>query len=100
VKVPESSQAPARGSALFGAVAAGAYLGGFATISDAARALQPKVKQVYTPDPTATTTYGAVYKIWKDLHDTLGRTQAQWLHDLKRQKRLAANSQGTDARRA
>ena len=44
-------------------------LGGFATISDAARALQPKVKQVYTPDPTATTTYGAVYKIWKDLHD-------------------------------
>jgi L-ribulokinase len=100
VKVPESSQAPARGSALFGAVAAGPDLGGYPTISDAARALQPKVKQVYTPDPTATKTYGEVYKIWKDLHDTLGRTQANWLHELKRQKRLATNSQGTDARRA
>ena len=92
VKVPESSQAPARGSALFGAVAAGADLGGFATISEAARALQPSVKQVYTPDPTAAATYGAVYKVWKDLHDTLGRTHPTWMHDLKRLKRLAANS--------
>ncbi len=99
VKVPESSQAPARGSALFGAVAAGADLGGFATISEAARALQPSVKQVYTPDPSATATYGAVYEIWKDLHDTLGRTHPTWMHDLKRLKRLAANSQGVDARR-
>jgi L-ribulokinase len=100
VKVPGSSQVPARGSALFGAVAAGADRGGFATISDAARALQPQLKQVYTPSPTATATYRAVYKIWKDLHDALGRTDASWLHDLKDQKRLAANSQETDARRA
>ena len=71
-----------------------------ATISDAARALQPQVKQVYTPGPAATATYAAVYEIWKDLHDTLGRTHASWLHDLKDHKRRAANSQGTDARRA
>jgi len=100
VKVPASSQVPARGSALFGAVAAGAELGGFATITDAARALQPRVRHVYAPGPSATATYGAVYKIWKDLHDTFGRTQATWLHDLKNQRRLAANSQGPDARRA
>jgi hypothetical protein len=41
-----------------------------------------------------------VYRIWRDLHDSLGRTHATWLHELKHQKRLAAGSQGTDARRA
>jgi hypothetical protein len=58
------------------------------------------VKQVYTPDPSATATFAAIYKIWKDLHDALGRTHANWLHDLKDQKRVAANSPGTGARRA
>jgi L-ribulokinase len=100
VKIAGSPQVPARGSALFGAVAAGPELGGFATISDAARALEPRVKHVYTPDPAATATYGAVYKVWKDLHDSLGRTHASWLHELKDQKRVAASSQRADARKA
>lgn len=91
VKVPASSQVPARGSALFGAVAAGPEVGGFARISDAARALQPRVGHIYAPDPNATAAYGPVYRIWKDLHDTLGRAQAAWLHELKRQKRLTAD---------
>jgi hypothetical protein len=35
-----------------------------------------------------------VYRIWKDLHDTLGRAQPDWLHDLKRLKLLAAPGPG------
>jgi L-ribulokinase len=92
VKVPSSSQVPARGSALFGAVAAGAEVGGFATIMAAATALQPRVRQVYAPSPQATETYGAVYGIWKELHDSLGRRHSTWLHELKRHKNLAATA--------
>ena len=89
IRVPASSQVPARGSALFGAVAAGADAGGFNGIADAARALRPPTGPTYVPDPQATATYGEVYRIWKELHDTLGRSQPSWLHELKRLKLLA-----------
>jgi L-ribulokinase len=90
VMVPASSQVPARGSALFGAVAAGREGGGFDAIAKAAKALRPPTGSTYTPGPKATATYGEVYRIWKDLHDTLGRAQPMWLHELKRLKLLAA----------
>jgi L-ribulokinase len=86
VRVPSSSQVPARGSALFGAVAAGPGAGGFGGIAEAARALRPGTRRTYVPDPQAAAVYGQVYRIWKDLHDTLGRSQVAWLHDLKRLK--------------
>jgi len=94
VKVPASSQVPARGSALFGAVAAGPEAGGFAGIAEAARALCPPTQSTYAPQPRATATYDRVYRVWKDLHDMLGRTQAAWLHELKRLKLLALPGQG------
>ena len=90
VVVPASSQVPARGSALFGAVAAGREGGGFGAIAEAAAALRPAAGSTYTPEPKATAIYGDVYRIWKDLHDTLGRAQPGWLHELKRLKLLAA----------
>ena len=86
VVVPVSSQVPARGSALFGAVAAGRERGGFGAIAEAAKALRPPTGSTYTPEPKATAIYGEVYGIWKDLHDTLGRAQPTWLHELKRLK--------------
>ena len=91
VAVPASSQVPARGSALFGAVAAGQEAGGFAGIAEAARALRPGTSShLYVPDPRATAIYGEVYQIWKDLHDTLGCAQVTWLHELKRLKHRRA----------
>jgi L-ribulokinase len=89
VRVPASEQVPARGSALFGAVAAGREASGFGGIVEAAGALRPSTGRTYVPDARATGTYGAVYRIWKDLHDTLGRAQPEWLHQLKRLKRSA-----------
>lgn len=89
VKVPASSQVPARGSALFGAVAAGKEMGGFSTIEEATRALRPPTRHTYSPRQDATDVYGKVYTIWKDLHDTFGSTQVAWLHELKQLKILA-----------
>ena len=63
VMVPASSQVPARGSALFGAVAAGREGGGFGAIADAAKALRPPAGSTYAPAPKATATYGEVYRI-------------------------------------
>jgi L-ribulokinase len=90
VRVPASSQVPARGSALFGAVAAGPVASGFAGAAQAARALQPGTARTYFPDQGATATYEQVYRIFKNLHDTLGRSQAAWLHDLKQLRRQAS----------
>jgi L-ribulokinase len=90
VRVPSSSQVPARGSALFGAVAAGPDVGGFRGVAEAARALRPSTGCSYLPRPAATATYEQVYRIYKDLHDTLGRRQAAWLHGLKGLKRQAS----------
>jgi L-ribulokinase len=94
VSVPASEQVPARGSALFGAVAAGQQASGFAGIVEAARALRPSTGRTYVPEHRATATYGEVYRIWKDLHDVLGRAHPEWLHQLKRLKRSATPGEG------
>jgi L-ribulokinase len=93
VSVPSSSQVPARGAALFGAVAAGPGAGGFSNVAEAAGALRPGTAGTYHPRSSATATYGRVYGIWKDLHDTLGRSQAGWLHGLKQLKRQASRAE-------
>lgn len=92
VRVPASSQVPARGSALFGAVAAGADAGGFANIAEAAAALRPRAGRTYTPLAQATSVYDDVYRIWKDMHDTFGNRHVDWLHGLKQLKRVATGT--------
>jgi L-ribulokinase len=89
VKVPASSQVGARGSALFGAVAAGEEAGGFASITEAAKALCPPTARSHLPQPQRTRAYAKVYSIWKGLHDSLGLANVSWLHQLKELKRLA-----------
>jgi L-ribulokinase len=80
VSVPASREIPARGSALFGAVAAGL----FGDISQAITALRPEVGQTYEPRAEAKETYDAVYAIYRDLYQLLGRTRVELLHRLKR----------------
>jgi L-ribulokinase len=80
VSVPASSQIPARGAALFGAVAAGAFDG----IGAAVAATRPGVARTYDPDPAAGAIYDAVYGVYRELYETLGRSQADLLHRLKR----------------
>jgi L-ribulokinase len=80
VHVPASTQIPARGAALFGAVAAGA----FPDIGAAVAATRPAVARSYAPDPAATAVYDRVYAIYRDLYESLGSSRPELLHELKR----------------
>lgn len=90
VHVPASSQIPARGAAMFGAVAAGTsglHAGGFQNIADAVQQLRPEIAHSYTPDAAATEIYERVYEAYRGLHDALGVEHVDWLHSLKRLRR-------------
>jgi L-ribulokinase len=80
VQVPASTEVPARGAALFGAVAAGV----FEDIASAVAAMRPGIARSYRPEPAAKQTYDQVYAIYRRLYETLGRTQNELLHELKR----------------
>src|ERR1043165_1191747 len=64
VHVPASSEVPARGAALFGAVAGGA----FADISSAVASAPPGTARTYWPDTDARETYDRVYAVYHGLH--------------------------------
>jgi L-ribulokinase len=80
VSVPDSTQIPARGAALFGAVAAGA----FPDIAGAIAATRPQTARSYAPDTAAKAIYDEVYAIYRSLYERLGRTDVELLHGLKR----------------
>ena len=80
VQIPASSEIPARGAALFGAVAAGV----FDDITAAIAATRPEIARTYTPDVAAKAVYDRVYAVYRDLYETLGRSQVELLHGLKR----------------
>ncbi len=80
VHVPASGEIPARGAALFAAVAAGV----FDDIAAAVAATAPKTARSYVPNPAARPVHDAVYAIYRDLYELLGRSRVEPLHDLKR----------------
>ena len=85
VHVPASNQIPARGAALFGAVAAGR----FADIAEAISATRPGTARSYLPDPDANAAYDPIYGVYRELYETLGRSRADLLHHLKRTRVVA-----------
>jgi len=82
VEVAGSPQVPARGAALFGAVAAGPAAGGFVDIATAAERLALAPARRFTPG-SATAVYDRVFSVYRGLHDELGRAHVEWLHTLK-----------------
>ncbi|MDA8291840.1 MAG: ribulokinase [Actinomycetota bacterium] len=83
VAVPASPQIPARGSAMFAAVAAGTRAGGFADLSSAVDALRPATAARYAPDASSRDAYARSYEVYRGLHDTLGVERVAWMHALK-----------------
>jgi L-ribulokinase len=71
--VAASKQAPALGSAMFGAVAAGAAAGGYDSIVDASRSMAPQSREQFRPDPAASAVYEELYREYVRLHDLFGR---------------------------
>jgi L-ribulokinase len=72
-KLAASEQASALGSAMFGAVAAGAAAGGHATIEDASAAMARLKDRVYEPNAANREVYDVLYREYVRLHDYFGR---------------------------
>jgi L-ribulokinase len=71
--IVKSAQAPALGSAMHGAVAAGAARGGYDDIFAAAQAMGGLKDEVYTPNPENVAVYDRLYADYKTLYDYFGR---------------------------
>jgi L-ribulokinase len=72
-KVAASTQAPALGSAMFGAVAAGAAGGGYDSIVEAAERMARLREQSYRPNLAHRQVYDELYEDYRALHDYFGR---------------------------
>jgi len=73
IRISASPQAPALGSAMFGAVAAGADRGGFDTIEEIAKKFGKIKDIVYKPIRENTAVYEKLYAEYKTLHDYFGK---------------------------
>ncbi len=73
IKLSASSQTPAFGSAMFGALAAGSAAGGYDDIVEAARCMAHLKKEAYHPNPDAHAVYQRLYAEYVRLHDYFGR---------------------------
>ena len=73
IRIGASAQAPAVGSAMFAAVAAGKSRGGYDSIFDAAREMGRVMERVYRPNPANVALYERLYAEYVTLHDYFGR---------------------------
>jgi L-ribulokinase len=78
LSVITSAQAPALGSAMHAAVAAGAY----PDITAAAAAMGRRAHDAYLPDPARAAVYDELYAQYVQLHDYFGRENDTLLHFL------------------
>ena len=88
IRISASTQTPALGSAMFGAVAAGKENGGFGSIHEAAEII-PKLKdEIITPNPEKVKVYSKIYGHYERLHDYFGRGENNVMKDLKKMRKL------------
>jgi L-ribulokinase len=83
IKVAASSQTPALGSAMHGAVAAGTSAGGYEGIFEAARQMAHLRDETYRPIPEHQEVYGLLYGEYVRLHDYFGRGENDVMKTLK-----------------
>ncbi len=86
IKIAASSQAPALGSAMFGAVAAGRKKGGYDSIMEAARKMAHLKRESFRPDEKNHSVYQGVYAEYEKLHDYFGRGINDVMKQLKSTK--------------
>ena len=73
IRVCASKQAPALGSAIRAAVAAGSCGGGYDTMKDAVTAMARLSDRVYEPNPACNAIYESLYQQYLKLHDAFGQ---------------------------
>jgi L-ribulokinase len=94
IRVADTAQAGAFGSAMFAAVAAGKETGGYDTIFDAAKHMARLQDIVYKPVPAHKAVYDQLFAEYLTLHNTFGRGANDVM------KRLKALKQGVLAGRS
>lgn len=87
IKVAKSSQTPALGAAMFGAVAAGKERGGFESIFEAAEKIPRLKDEIYKPIAFNVEIYDKIYREYKMLHDYFGRGANDVMKRLKALKK-------------
>jgi len=88
-----STQAPALGAAMFGAVAAGKARGGYDSIEEAAREMGSVREKPYVPNPSAVKVYDELYREYARLYDYFGRGENHVMKVLKRIKSAVAQEE-------
>ena len=85
-KVTASQQSSALGSAMFGAVAAGAEAGGYDSIFEATQNMARIKDETYKPIPENKLVYDKLYAEYLRLHDYFGRGENNVMKTLKKIK--------------
>ena len=88
--VAASSQTPALGAAMFGAVAAGAARGGYDSIVEASQRMARLRPESYRPDSAHHAVYDRLFAEYVRLHDLFGRGSDDVMRTLKQISLLAA----------
>ncbi|MEX2414499.1 MAG: ribulokinase [Paenibacillaceae bacterium] len=92
IKIADSTQTPALGAAMFGAVAAGSANGGYDSIVDAALKMARVRKETYKPIPENVAVYEKLYQEYTLLHDYFGRGENDVMKRLKVLKEQARHA--------
>jgi L-ribulokinase len=87
IKISASSQTPALGSAMFGAVAAGKERGGYDSITEAAKEMSRVKDNVYQPIDNNVEVYNLLFNEYSRLYDYFGRGENNVMKKLKQIKR-------------
>ncbi len=85
--VAASRQAPALGSAMFGAVAAGSARGGFDSIAEASERMARLGADRYVPNAANAAVYDELYAEYRRLHDLFGRGEDDAMKRLRTMQR-------------
>ncbi|MBQ1402989.1 MAG: ribulokinase, partial [Oscillospiraceae bacterium] len=84
IRIARSSQTPALGSAIFGAVAAGSQAGGYDSVEKAAHAMGGTSSTVYHPIEENVRIYKELYEEYLILHDYFGRGENNVMKRLRK----------------
>ena len=84
IRIARSSQTPALGSAIFGAVAAGSQAGGYDSVEKAAHAMGGTSSTVYHPIEENVRIYNELYEEYLILHDYFGRGENNVMKRLRK----------------
>lgn len=84
IRISASSQTPALGSAMFGAVAAGELSGGFKSIKEAAEKISKLKSEIVKPIKENVDVYDELYGYYNTLHEAFGRGSINVMKSLKK----------------